>query len=335
MGNTPAADKRHQRKAIDAYVNSLPEDAPIRAIRAAIEDKLLAYEAADAIAMKYQSNYRGWGEVALGASTIGALIGALLLLPPTLIEWLPAGIIGGAQTVVLGVAVVLIWLLTATGRVTKWMKARGLAEQLRGQIFHQIVHAPLVPGTDERIVTAQKHGLMQAAYIDHQQEFFSGSINRFKGSASRWTPSRISGYVLFGIVGLMALPLIAKILATMKIALPQVVADMAGWLATHDADRWRVAVATVASSVMTHASAKSAMAQDARNVAMYTATAARVADIVRARSPDVTHDVAALKRHLGQVQQVLETEHFAWFNSPPELNNDGLGVKVEVEPHLG
>ena len=60
-----------------------PEDAPVRALLAtpAVEGKLAAFDAADAVAIREQRAYRRVGRFSLWCMLIGALVGAIALLP--------------------------------------------------------------------------------------------------------------------------------------------------------------------------------------------------------------------------------------------------------------
>ena len=65
------------RQALDASAREA-EDAPVRALLAtpAVEGKLAAFDAADAIAIKEQRAYRRVGRFSLWCLLIGALVGA-------------------------------------------------------------------------------------------------------------------------------------------------------------------------------------------------------------------------------------------------------------------
>ena len=71
------------RQALDAHLRGLPADAPLRNViaRPEIEATLVEFDSADVLAIKKQRSYRRLGRVALWAMMIGAIIGALVLLP--------------------------------------------------------------------------------------------------------------------------------------------------------------------------------------------------------------------------------------------------------------
>jgi hypothetical protein len=330
---TGPVDTRYQRNEIAMHLAKFPAISPIRVIwaRPEFEAKLLEFEAADALAIKAQAHFRAMGRLALTASTTGALIGAALLLPKWLIEWLPPGLIGIVQTAALGVAVALIGLLTATKRVNTWMGERAKAEQLRSGLFRMLVDAAPPSDADPRLATSQKLELLDAAHIRHQLGFFDKQGAKFRKQSSRWTPLRIAGYALFGVVALLAVPLVANVLIWFGVRVP-VVSELYGWLVTHEADRWRLAAATIASSLLTHASARSAMDQDTRNADLYALTAEKVRTLLAKRTPDVATDEVALSQHFDNLQRVLDAEHFAWFVSPPDIvvrGTPAAGVRRE------
>src|SRR5262245_4872554 len=71
------------RLALDLHLRGKPGDAPLRALIAepAVEEKLAAFDAADAIAVREQRAYRRVGRFSLWCMLVGALAGAFVLLP--------------------------------------------------------------------------------------------------------------------------------------------------------------------------------------------------------------------------------------------------------------
>ena len=73
----------YQRQAIEAYLATQPPDTPIAAVVASrdVEERIGAFERADVAAVEHQTSYRRMYRFALWTTTVGAITGALSLLP--------------------------------------------------------------------------------------------------------------------------------------------------------------------------------------------------------------------------------------------------------------
>lgn len=323
-------EKLYQRREIEKAIAAHPMSVELRRVHesAAMQSALTEHEIRDAEAMRFQTHFKRAGRVMLGASTVGAVMGAVLLLPQSLVAVLPPGLVGAAQTLALVIATLSAWWITASRRVDKWMGARAEAEELRGRYFRGFLQAPPASGADAAKLLRGRLDVFHAAYVEDQLRFFEKRSKENEKACGRWTPLRLFGYALFVVVSILALPLIGRLLSWAGYSVWPWLAHLTDWLLTHEADRWRLAAATIASSLLAHASAQTLLDQNARTAALYRATAARVAQFLAVRRRDAEHaadrgDQVAVKSYVSDVQRILEAEHFAWFTSKPEVLSVG------------
>src|SRR5690349_15252973 len=76
-------EKSDLRQAFDAFLATMPPEAPIRAVidSDVIEKELVEFDRADEIALRKQRSYRRAGGLAVSAGLVGAIVWAILLLP--------------------------------------------------------------------------------------------------------------------------------------------------------------------------------------------------------------------------------------------------------------
>lgn len=314
---------KYQRAAIEKHLATLSETAPIRAIAhgSDVEAKLAAFEAADERALMEQGRYRWWGRLALRATTFGTLVGALLLLPIDVwIDGLPRSVIGSLQTLALIVTICAVLLINWLKPIDQWMRYRAMAEQLRGQIFAAVVDGKAPNGTAPGALATQKLDLLLAAYVNDQLTYFDTTIRKLKKATSRYSPMRLFSYLLITLAGVLGVVVAAK---SIDLPLPSALQLLIDWLAVPNASRWQLGMATMASSVLAYATARTLMDQDHRNAALYAVTASKLRDFIADHLNSVTTTAAAtgddgaLRAFFANARQILEAEHMAWFFSHP------------------
>lgn len=318
--SAPAASRAssYQRAAIDRFVASLPATAPLRPITAsaAVADALVRYEIADARAEAAQSRYRGWAQNGLRATTFGVIVGALLLLPlDKAVEGLPRLIIGGLQTLALivtfGATLVVSWWRP----LDEWLEHRAEAEALRGELFKTIIDAAPQGGEfDAAVLASEKLDLVMAAHVDDQLAFFDRRAAQHARNASHISPIRVLGYALVAAAALLG---IAATLDRLGLALPAPVDGLAHWLVLADANRWQLGIATIASGILSFASARSLMNEDGRKAKLYKATAMKLRRLVAKRLPPARDAAArgetlAVRNFLLEARAILDQEHAVW-----------------------
>ena len=170
-----------QRSVIAEHVNSLPPDAPLRALHAsqAFDGLIKSYEAADASALKAQGRYKFWGWIALMLTTAATLVSATMLIPVS--DWLPSAAktwVGRFQLAAVVVTFAIVWALKKHGAIDKWITSRAEAERLRGAIFYDLVAAPVPEGLDANRLLSEKLELLQAAHVEYQRSFYKSGVTR-------------------------------------------------------------------------------------------------------------------------------------------------------------
>jgi uncharacterized membrane protein YidH (DUF202 family) len=318
----------YQRAAIEAFLKSLPADAPIRSVvaSAGASTQIDAYETADARAMAAQARYRAWGRRGLRATTFGILIGALLLLP--LDQWFagtPRTVVGALQTLALvitfGATLFIMWLKP----LDQWMSHRAEAEQLRGKIFAAILNGAAPAGADPAAVAKQKLDLLMAAHINDQLHFFDKRTGEHKKLASNFSPVRLLGYLL--IVGAAALGM-AALINGLGVPIPDPLRWLVDLLVLPDANRWQLGIATMASGVLAHATAHTLMEEDLRKAALYAVTAKKLRRLIDRDLPEVkaataNGDETTLRKYFVDARAILEQEHAVWSFIRPSEDEPG------------
>ncbi len=326
-----AKPAKHQRDEIDEFLATLPEDGPLRAIvrGAKVQTELAAFEAADARALAEQTRYRSWERRGLRATTFGILAGALLLFPlDAWVAGVPRTIIGALQTLALAVTFGSVLLITWLKPLEEWMSHRAEAEQLRGRVFAAILRGAAPPNTDPMALPAQKLDLLLGAHLDDQLRFFDRRIREHRASASKLSPLRLIGYALIACAGAIGLAALAK---GLEVPLPETLERLVDWLALPVSNRWQLGIATIASGVLAHATARTLMEEDERKAAVYAITAGKLRrlidrDLSNVRAGIATGDDEALQKFFANARGILEQEHAVWsFVQPSADPADRVG----------
>lgn len=312
-----AEENRFQRAAIAKFIAGQPADAPIRAIVAseAVQKTLTAFEVADDAALAAQARYRCWGRRGLRATTLGIIIGALLLLP--LDQWFdgkPRLIVGGLQTLALVFTFAAILLIRWLKPLDQWLTHRAGAEQWRGRLFSAIVNAPAPAGTTAAVLTLQKLDLLTAAHINDQLQFLDDRAGAHRKVASLFSPIRIAGYLLILCAAVLGL---AALINAAGVPIPDSLRWLVDVLVLPDANRWQLGITTMASGILAHATARSLMEEDERKAELYTVTAQKLRrlverDLGKVQAAAARGDEAALKTYFKDARTIMEQEHAVW-----------------------
>lgn len=308
------------RQALQLHLRDLPAEAPIRAILAtpAVEAKLAEFDAADAIAIREQRAYRRLNRFALWSMLVGALIGALVLLPlDTWIDGLPRKTIEALQALALILAVIAVMWSSWRRSVGRWMHSRAQAEALRADVFRAIMQS----GARDKERLQPALACFKDAHLDWQLGFYKKRGREHHHAAGAATPYKMAAYLLTGVSVLLGIVGLANLAAELGISIPYV----SGWLRSllvPQSGRWQIGLGTMASSLLAFASARSFMDQDDRNAACYELAAAELDRLsgdglqgatAAARDGRADEVLAFCER----IQAVLSAEHLAWIFARP------------------
>lgn len=326
-----AKSSSHQRASIEKFLAHLPAHAPLRVIvgNSEVQGALAAFETADARAVAAQERYRAWGRRGLSATTFGILVGAFLLFP--LDHWVagtPRTVIGGFQTLALLTTFSATLLMTCLRPLDQWMSYRAEAEYLRGKIFAAILGSTVPAVPDVKALMPQKLDLLMAAHIEDQLLYFDKRAREHKRHASKFSPMRIIGYLLILYASALGLAAFAK---GLSVPLLDSVNSLVELLVLPDANRWQLGIATIASGILAHATARALMNEDERKAELYTVTARKLRGLVdrqlsNVRAAAETGDEQLLEKFFSDARGILEQEHAVWsFIRTLDEGDDGAG----------
>ena len=153
-----------------------------------------------------------------------------------------------------------------------------------------------------------------AAHVNDQLAYFDKSARVHKKVASNFSPLRLLGYFL--IIGASALGL-AALAKGLGYSMPTIISRLVNWLVLPDANRWQLGIATIASGVLAHATARSLMDGDRRKAALYEVTATKLRKLIARDLPMVqaataNRDVTKLLKFFADARSILEQEHAVW-----------------------
>ena len=313
------------RRALETHVASLPPDAPFGHLftSAKIQEEIGTFDAADALAVAKQTSYRRVGSLALWATMIGALIGALALLP---VSW-PAGgwriAMEISQTLALVLSFAAIIWISWTQPVDRWMRARGEAEVIRARLFSMLMQGN-VPGADNKELLQQKLQCFVSAHLQNQLGYYRKRGAEHSRAAGTLTPFRVTGYLLTAIAVLIGLAAAVNVLAGLGLSIPLWVSSASQWLLVPEHGRWQLGLGAMASSILAFASARSLMEQNQRNASSYAATTEMVErikanELSMAQSAAAKGETGPVVTFCENVQRVLSAEHLAWTLHGPSI----------------
>jgi len=320
------------RQALDAHLRGLPADAPLRNViaRPEIEATLVEFDSADVLAVKTQRSYRRLGRVALWAMMIGAIVGALVLLPidPWLAGWRRRAI-EGLQALALVLTFAAVAWIALRQSILQWMQCRSEAERLRAEVFRAILRA----GIDVKELLPAALACFRHAHLDWQLNFFRRRGIQHRKAAGLATPYNVAGYLILAFAVCLGVAGLVSLAADMGLAVWPSVKTAIQRLLPHEHARWQLGLGAVASSILAFASARTFMDQDDRNAACYALTAEKLGnlrdrDLRSAEEAADSGRAAEVMAFCEAVQGILDAEHLAWrFARPP-------GVPIAPKPHL-
>ena len=242
-----------QRQAIERYVASLPADAPLRKVVAepSFQQLIAMYEVANQAALDAQKKSRHSGRTWLVATSAGSIVGAILLSP---LENLPKAL-GLLQTLALFVSLGALYWISRKKPVDNWMKLRGEAEERRAQIFRQILDAPHPTGVDPGPLTRQKLDCFTAAHLDYQLAYYKSAAVKFRNAAGQLTPLKLLSYGIFGVALVFGASILMHLLQGAGFSLPTRLVGVASAISVDNANRWQLALSTIAATLLTFANA--------------------------------------------------------------------------------
>jgi hypothetical protein len=319
------------RQALDMHLRDKPADAPVRALLAApaVTEKLTEFGAADADAIRQQRAYRRLGRFALWCTTVGALLGALALLP--LDRWMDGAPRKGTAALQ-ALTLVLAVLAVVWGRwrrsLARWMGSRAAAEALRAEVFRRIIEAG---AADQKLAPALS--CFRDAHLDWQRGFYRKRGDEHRRAAGAGTPYRIAAYLLTAVSILLGVAGLASFAAELGIAIPLVSGRLQP-LVVPDAGRWQLGLGTMASSLLAFAGARSLMDQDDRNAACYELAADELDRLIAAHWDSALAaaregNSAEVIGFCERVQSVLSAEHLAWIFARPR--DAAIGARGRAE----
>lgn len=310
-----AAPKSYQRAALEASLEGKPADDPARALVASsgVQQTLAAFETADAAAMAAQGRYRRWMRRGLRATTLGVLIGAMLLLPiDAWIEGVPRYVIGALQALAVFTTFAAVVAVARWRPLDTWMASRAKAERLRGAVFEQIVDAQV--GGEPGTVAKAKLDVFMRAYIEDQIGFFEARTRQHRRLASDLSPVRLVGY---SIICIGAITSVVVVLSKFGIAIAPVTDWLERWIGLTNSNRWQLALTTAASGLMSYATQRTLLDEDARKAALYDATAKKLRRLIdrehaATAAAAAKGDDTAVKAFFAKARTILELEHAVW-----------------------
>ncbi|MGH6816868.1 MAG: hypothetical protein ACREC6_14315 [Hyphomicrobiaceae bacterium] len=307
-----------QRRAIEEYLAKRPEQTALAAIVRSVEDRLQEYEHADALALKHQALYKRLGWWALVTTTIGTLAGAVALFPlDVTLSGRPRTVIGAAQGVAVILAMLMTWLIGRFDSVGVWMRSRGEAERLRGEIFEAILKADTPHTVDKRQLWRQKLDLTMAAHVDYQLAFFKKSIARAKRGLRTIDRARLLHYAVHFFAVLIGIASLLPLLYLLGLPTPEWFLPAMRFLLVDDASRWQLGLGTIAVSLLTYTNAYGLLNQDKRNIALYTATAGQLEqlktrELIQVQQAAFGGDGQRVRNFHHSVSAILEADYLAW-----------------------
>jgi hypothetical protein len=310
------------RKAIDAHVDGLSQEAPIRVVLGSdeIQSRIVQFDWADAIALKEQRSYRGFRLLALWATMVATFVGAFTLLPlqEGLAPWQRSLI-----QVLQAVAVILSFIATiwvgVRQSVQQWLQSRAVAERLRGDVFRALIRGG---GKEPTRLLAPALACFKDAHLNWQIDFYAERAARYRRRAGGFDPYKMAGYLLLAVAVLFGSVVLLKWAASeLKGQWPQLHAAVE-WIRLEHPERYQLGLSAMATSILAFATMRSFIDVDDRNASVYPLTAAalqgvRAAGLENAEAAAAGGDPAKVMDFYDSVQSILDKEHLAWMRVLP------------------
>jgi hypothetical protein len=302
------------RDALGLHLGRFPEGAPLRGVIAsdAVQDLLARFDKADATAIGEQRTYRRFGRLALWSTMAGTVVGALVLLPidSWIVGW-PRLVIQGVQAVALTLSLVATLWVGWRQSVGRWLRARAVAEGLRGDVFRAIVQA----GAEDRDLLASAFACFREAHLEWQLGYYARRGAQHRRSAGNTAPYKLLGYVILAVAVGIGVVGFAGLAATFGWSWLPI--GTAQWFPLEHSGRWQLGLGVMATSVLAFASARSFMDQDDRHAVLCELAAERLQDIGRqemaeAEAAAASGDADTVVAFCQRVQSIMSAEHLAW-----------------------
>lgn len=273
-----------------------------------ISERMARFEEADAIALHRQKPYLVAGRLALAATMIGTVVGAVVLLPVEhLIEGWPRSVIEGVQAVALVLAFIASSISTSAH---PWMLARADAEAARADVFRAIMRA----GASSKDLLLPALACFRDAHLDWQLGYLRKRSSENKQMQGQIVRYQWFAYGLRGLVAIIAALVIASMLAKLGWLWPQLRIP-AEWI--NQPGRWQLGLGVIATGILSFTTGRSFMDRHRENAERYSLTAKEVGTIRDERLSLAEADAKA--GHVPQVlefceavQSALSAEHLAW-----------------------
>ena len=303
------------RDALGLHLGRLPESAPLRGVVAsdAVQKPLALFEKADATAIREQRTYRRFGRLALWSTMAGTVVGALVLLPVD--HWIagwPRLVIQGVQAVALALSLVATLWVGWRQSVGRWLRARAVAEGLRGDVFRAIVQA----GAGARDLLAPALACFKEAHLEWQLGYYTRRGAQHRRSAGNTAPYKLLGYLILAVAVCVGVVGFIDLVAKFEWSWGPV-ATAAQWFAFEHSGRWQLGLGVMATSILAFANARSFLDQDERHAVLCELAAERLQDIERAEMAEAEAAAAsgeadAVVAFCQKVQGIMSAEHLAW-----------------------
>lgn len=320
----PALQQYDQRSTIMEHAKSRSPEAAIHAVIAdsTLEQRLRAYEDADADARAAQNRYKLLGLIALVLMTGATIVSAMALLPVDGVWHLPVvakNVISGLVFLANGIALYIVSQLNRKNTAIDWMSSRALAERLRGDYFKGMMTTSTPAGSGPQSALSEKLQLFERAHAVYQRSYFESVLRRHgKGGIGRSVPR------LLAIISMCVAAIITavNVFDLWPVDPPQGLS----WLSMFEIEpaRWQLGFNAVASALMSFASARAMVSQDERNAALFRVTAQKLDDLrsderlARVSAAAARGDLREVMAYVSDVQAVLDADHEAWLlNRPP------------------
>jgi SMODS and SLOG-associating 2TM effector domain 3 len=303
------------RDALWLHLGKLPENAPLRRVIASdpIQKLVDLFDKADATAIEEQRTYRRFGHLALWATMAGTIVGALVLLP--IDQWTtgwPRLVIQGMQAVALALSFVATLWMGWRQSVGRWLRARALAEVLRGDVFHAIIQT----ATEARGLLVPALACFKDAHLNWQLAYYRRRGLQHRLSAGNTAPYKLLGYLVLAVAVFIGLIGFVNLAATFEWGwLP--IKTLAQWFPFEDPGRWQLGLGVMATSILAFANARPFIDQDDRLAVLCELAAERLEEIERegmaeADAAAASGDADAVVAFCRGVQGIMSAEHLAW-----------------------
>ena len=301
----------------DTHAEKLNEDgAALRHVLTSPEIQVIVgtFNSADKRAGASQKRYKGLAKTAAFAGFAAVLAGCVLILPshnlpwPNFLQW--AGMV---QFSLLALSIICSLAVAWLKPFEHWMKARGVAEQARANLFRSVMAAQPAPAAapGEVPLLALQLEYFRRYQLDVQRLYYAKRGNQHRVAARKSSRWRLFAFIL---VILAAVPVLYSLQKfdwlplIDRLHLPE---------RSQDLQRAFLGLGVLASALQGLLAALGLMNLDERNAARYGSVAQNLAflenaylDDARARA--ASGDRSGVLKFVGLVQEQISSEHREW-----------------------